>query len=164
MIKTKAWNVAKCTHNIKILLLTKVVNWRLCTLFSCSIPTTEAIQSRCAVLRYSKLTDAQVLTRLLEVCEKEEVRTLYMYMYISQQTDNLEQRCFSRTKFECRNHASNAIVDSKSGAYAGRVHWLHVHPSPSETKFRSEISKRRKKVPPRYVGRKNAPSAQLQQN
>ncbi|XP_073257367.1 replication factor C subunit 2-like [Porites lutea] len=33
----------------------------------------EAIQSRCAVLRYSRLTDAQVLHRLLEVCEKEEV-------------------------------------------------------------------------------------------
>ncbi|KAJ8313229.1 hypothetical protein KUTeg_009219 [Tegillarca granosa] len=28
---------------------------------------------RCAVLRYSKLTDAQVLKRLLEVCEKENV-------------------------------------------------------------------------------------------
>lgn len=33
----------------------------------------EAIQSRCAVLRYSRLTDAQVLHRLLEVCEKEQV-------------------------------------------------------------------------------------------
>ncbi|XP_061179167.1 replication factor C subunit 2-like [Saccostrea echinata] len=33
----------------------------------------EPIQSRCAVLRYSKLSDAQVLKRLLEVCEKESV-------------------------------------------------------------------------------------------
>lgn len=33
----------------------------------------EPIQSRCAVLRYSKLTDAQVLKRLLEVCEAESV-------------------------------------------------------------------------------------------
>ncbi|XP_064392063.1 replication factor C subunit 2-like [Halichondria panicea] len=33
----------------------------------------EAIQSRCAVLRYSKLSDTQILTRLLEVCEKEAV-------------------------------------------------------------------------------------------
>ncbi|XP_033114329.1 replication factor C subunit 2-like, partial [Anneissia japonica] len=33
----------------------------------------EPIQSRCAVLRYSKLTDAQVLSRLLEVCEAENV-------------------------------------------------------------------------------------------
>lgn len=35
--------------------------------------TVEPIQSRCAVLRYSKLTDAQVLKRLLEVCEAEAV-------------------------------------------------------------------------------------------
>lgn len=33
----------------------------------------EPIQSRCAVLRYSKLTDAQILKRLLEVCEQEHV-------------------------------------------------------------------------------------------
>ncbi|XP_060068703.1 replication factor C subunit 2-like [Ylistrum balloti] len=33
----------------------------------------EPIQSRCAVLRYSKLTDAQVLKRLLEICEQESV-------------------------------------------------------------------------------------------
>ena len=33
----------------------------------------EPIQSRCAVLRYSKLTDAQILKRLLEVCESEKV-------------------------------------------------------------------------------------------
>ncbi|KAK3084366.1 hypothetical protein FSP39_012281 [Pinctada imbricata] len=33
----------------------------------------EPIQSRCAVLRYSKLTDVQVLKRLLEVCELEKV-------------------------------------------------------------------------------------------
>lgn len=33
----------------------------------------EPIQSRCAVLRYTKLSDAQVLKRLLEVCEAESV-------------------------------------------------------------------------------------------
>ncbi|XP_021110021.1 replication factor C subunit 2 isoform X2 [Heterocephalus glaber] len=33
----------------------------------------EPIQSRCAVLRYTKLTDAQVLARLLSVIEKEAV-------------------------------------------------------------------------------------------
>ena len=33
----------------------------------------EPIQSRCAVLRYSKLSDAQILARLLEVCDKEKV-------------------------------------------------------------------------------------------
>ncbi|XP_068824445.1 replication factor C subunit 2 isoform X2 [Capricornis sumatraensis] len=34
----------------------------------------EPIQSRCAVLRYTKLTDAQILARLLSVIEKEKVR------------------------------------------------------------------------------------------
>lgn len=33
----------------------------------------EAIQSRCAILRYTRLTDAEVLRRLLEVCEAEKV-------------------------------------------------------------------------------------------
>ena len=33
----------------------------------------EPIQSRCAVLRYSRLTDAQVLSRVLEVCTSEKV-------------------------------------------------------------------------------------------
>lgn len=33
----------------------------------------EPIQSRCAVLRYSRLTDAQVLSRVLDVCSSEKV-------------------------------------------------------------------------------------------
>ncbi|XP_073890873.1 replication factor C subunit 2 isoform X5 [Macaca fascicularis] len=33
----------------------------------------EPIQSRCAVLRYTKLTDAQILARLMNVIEKERV-------------------------------------------------------------------------------------------
>jgi replication factor C subunit 2/4 len=33
----------------------------------------EPIQSRCAVIRYYKLTDAQLLSKVLEVCEKEKV-------------------------------------------------------------------------------------------
>ena len=33
----------------------------------------EPIQSRCAMLRYSKLTDAQVLAKVLTVCEAEGV-------------------------------------------------------------------------------------------
>lgn len=46
-----------------------VIVCKLCRLSSSS----EAIQSRCAVLRYSKLTDAQILTRLLEVSDREKV-------------------------------------------------------------------------------------------
>lgn len=34
----------------------------------------EPIQSRCALLRYKRLTDAEMLVRLMYVCEKEEVR------------------------------------------------------------------------------------------
>lgn len=34
----------------------------------------EPIQSRCAVLRYTKLTDAQILARLLCVIEQEKVQ------------------------------------------------------------------------------------------
>ena len=33
----------------------------------------EPIQSRCAVIRYYKLTDPQLLSKVLEVCEKEKV-------------------------------------------------------------------------------------------
>ena len=33
----------------------------------------EPIQSRCAIVRYAKLNDAQVLARLLRVCEAEQV-------------------------------------------------------------------------------------------
>jgi len=33
----------------------------------------EAIQSRCAILRYTRLSDAQILERLLNICEKERV-------------------------------------------------------------------------------------------
>lgn len=37
----------------------------------------EPIQSRCAVLRYSKLTEAQILSRMQEVCDKEAVSGNY---------------------------------------------------------------------------------------
>jgi replication factor C subunit 2/4 len=33
----------------------------------------EPLQSRCAILRYSRLTDEQVLKRLLQICEAEKV-------------------------------------------------------------------------------------------
>ena len=33
----------------------------------------EPIQSRCAILRYTKLKDAEVLKRLKEICEMEKV-------------------------------------------------------------------------------------------
>jgi len=50
----------------------------------------EPIQSRCAILRYGKLSDVQLLKRLLEVCEAEKViipfpiffSFIYLHFYI----------------------------------------------------------------------------------
>lgn len=36
----------------------------------------EPIQSRCAILRYAKLRDQEVLKRLLEICQAEDVSSL----------------------------------------------------------------------------------------
>jgi replication factor C subunit 2/4 len=36
----------------------------------------EPIQSRCAILRYSRLRDSEILKRLLEICELENVRCI----------------------------------------------------------------------------------------
>lgn len=46
---------------------------RFCLACNNSEKIIEPIQSRCAILRYSKLTDKQLLKRLLEVCELEKV-------------------------------------------------------------------------------------------
>ena len=35
----------------------------------------EPIQSRCAILRFAKLSDKELLSRLQDICEKEEVCT-----------------------------------------------------------------------------------------
>ena len=37
----------------------------------------EPIQSRCAILRYAKLKDQEVLKRLLEICDMEKVSGIY---------------------------------------------------------------------------------------
>lgn len=43
--------------------------------FACNLSNKiiEPIQSRCAILRYTKLGDQQLLKRLLEICEMEKV-------------------------------------------------------------------------------------------
>lgn len=38
----------------------------------------EPIQSRCAILRYAKLRDEEILKRLLEICEAEQVSFVRM--------------------------------------------------------------------------------------
>jgi replication factor C subunit 2/4 len=47
---------------------------RFCFACNMSNKIIEPIQSRCAILRYGKLRDAEILKRLLEVCEAESVR------------------------------------------------------------------------------------------
>lgn len=44
--------------------------------FACNLSSKiiEPLQSRCAMLRYTRLNDAQLLQRLLEICSMEEVR------------------------------------------------------------------------------------------
>lgn len=47
---------------------------RFCLACNMSNKIIEPIQSRCAILRYAKLKDQEVLKRLLEICEEEKVR------------------------------------------------------------------------------------------
>lgn len=46
---------------------------RFCLACNNSEKIIEPIQSRCAILRYSKLSDKQILKRLLEICDLEKV-------------------------------------------------------------------------------------------
>ena len=46
---------------------------RFCLACNNSEKIIEPIQSRCAILRYSKLSDKQILKRLLEICELEKL-------------------------------------------------------------------------------------------
>ncbi|KAG7093865.1 replication factor C subunit 4 [Marasmius oreades] len=46
---------------------------RFCLACNMSNKIIEPIQSRCAILRYAKLRDAEILKRLLEICELEKV-------------------------------------------------------------------------------------------
>jgi replication factor C subunit 2/4 len=47
---------------------------RFCFACNQSSKIIDPIQSRCAILRYGKLSDEEVMTRLMEVCEYEKVR------------------------------------------------------------------------------------------
>jgi replication factor C subunit 2/4 len=47
--------------------------------FACNMSNKiiEPIQSRCAILRYGKLSDAEILKRLLEICKEEDVSAFF---------------------------------------------------------------------------------------
>jgi replication factor C subunit 2/4 len=52
---------------------------RFCLACNMSNKIIEPIQSRCAILRYAKLRDQEVLKRLLEICEMEKVCSGFFY-------------------------------------------------------------------------------------
>jgi len=54
---------------------------RFCLACNMSNKIIEPIQSRCAILRYAKLKDQEILKRLLEICEMEKVRMVYHRYY-----------------------------------------------------------------------------------
>ena len=49
---------------------------RFCLACNMSNKIIEPIQSRCAILRYAKLRDVEVLERLLEICTAEKASIL----------------------------------------------------------------------------------------
>jgi len=55
---------------------------RFCLACNMSNKIIEPIQSRCAILRYAKLKDAEILKRLLEICEMEKVLHYIDFQYI----------------------------------------------------------------------------------
>ena len=53
---------------------------RFCLACNMSNKIIEPIQSRCAILRYAKLRDEEILKRLLEICEMEKVCLYYLFI------------------------------------------------------------------------------------
>lgn len=51
---------------------------RFCLACNMSNKIIEPIQSRCAILRYAKLRDQEVLARLLSICKDEQAICLYL--------------------------------------------------------------------------------------
>lgn len=60
----------------------------------------EPIQSRCAILRYSKLRDQEVLKRLLEICELEKVWEALFYLTFSGRLNSVPQVEYSNEGLE----------------------------------------------------------------
>jgi replication factor C subunit 2/4 len=55
---------------------------RFCFACNMSNKIIEPLQSRCAILRYAKLKDTEILKRLLEICEAENVRLHCAYCWL----------------------------------------------------------------------------------
>ena len=79
--------------------------------FACNMANKiiEPIQSRCAILRYAKLRDTEILKRLLEICESEKVllvtdtpgSKLNSLATRSNTTTTVSQRSFSHQRETC---------------------------------------------------------------
>jgi replication factor C subunit 2/4 len=54
---------------------------RFCLACNMSNKIIEPIQSRCAILRYAKLSDREVLQRLLEICAEEKVSVEHTFLF-----------------------------------------------------------------------------------
>ena len=57
---------------------------RFCLACNMSNKIIEPIQSRCAILRYGKLKDQEILKRLLEICEAEKVLPILLSPHTTQ--------------------------------------------------------------------------------
>lgn len=55
---------------------------RFCLACNMSNKIIEPIQSRCAILRYAKLADREILQRLLEICAEEKVSLQRFLVYL----------------------------------------------------------------------------------
>lgn len=67
----------------------RIVNFFSRFVLSCNDSTKliDAIQSRCAILRFTKLTDKQILARLLEIIKKEDVMGIIKEKFFNQFID-----------------------------------------------------------------------------
>ena len=67
----------------------------------------EPIQSRCAILRYSKLRDTEILKRLLEICEMEKVLPPAVHHLL---TSNVLHRWNTTTKVLKRSYLPPKVI------------------------------------------------------
>lgn len=98
---------------------------------ACNISTKiiEPIQSRAAILRYSRLSDEQILTRLREVCEMEQV---------SYTADGLEAIIFT-AEGDMRNALNNLQATHSGFGHINQSNVFKVCDQPHPTTVRAII-------------------------
>jgi len=98
---------------------------------ACNISTKiiEPIQSRAAILRYSRLSDEQILTRLKHVCAAEEV---------SYSDDGLEAIIFT-AEGDMRNALNNLQATTSGFGHINQTHVFKVCDQPHPTTVRTIV-------------------------